>query len=77
MSGAERGPRDEIATIVARVLDPADAGAARLWEYLARVCFFDRPLPTDPVAMQRAEGKRELFIDLARLASRPLRFVKE
>lgn len=72
----DTAPRDELGAIVARLLDPADPNAARLWDYLARYCHFDRPLPFGAKAMQRAEGRREVFLELARLASRPLRIVR-
>jgi hypothetical protein len=77
MSEAQQAPRDELGGIVARLLDPADPSAARLWDYLARFCFFDRTLPAEPVAMQRGEGRREVFLELMRLAARPLRVVRE
>jgi hypothetical protein len=69
-------PRDELGRIVANLLDPADPNAARLWDYLARFCHFGAALPIEPNAMQRAEGRREVFLDLMNLAGRPLRMVK-
>jgi hypothetical protein len=77
MTDQAPGTRDELGSVVARLLDPADPNAARLWDHLARFCFFDRPLPMSTKAMQRSEGRREVFLELTRLASRPLRMVRE
>jgi hypothetical protein len=69
-------PRDELGRIVAQLLDPADPKAQRLWDHLSKFCHFGDALPLDPQAMQRAEGRREVFLELMKLAARPLRMVK-